>query len=429
MGRPLFRAPAATAALCLALAGCGDQTAVEPQVSRILVSPAKALLVGVGDGMAFSATPLGSDGEQVSAAVTWSTGDPAIATVDTRGFVTAVAAGTTGVTATAGGVSATAELEVYVRERIARYEPGVSYFGRNGYVEYIPGELPVILSAPHGGLLAPREIPDRGYGVTVNDINTIDLTLRMRQALIDLTGYAPHMILSHLRRRKLDPNREIVEAAQENPYAELAWHEFHDWIVTARSLVTSRFDEGMYFDVHGHGHDIARVELGYLLTADELNRTDAALDGLPVVRRTSIREIGRTTTIPFSQVLRGPTSFGGLLADEGVPSVPSPGAPGPGAEPYWRGGYNTRVHGSLDDGEVVSGIQLEHHYPGLRDTEENRRVYAEKVARVIREFMLEHFGFFEPGADETAAEPAIRRHTRYLPGTTFAGRAESNPAR
>ena len=392
------RAPAAATALCLALAGCGDQTAVEPQVSRVLVSPAKALLVGVGDGMAFSADPQGPNGQSVNANVTWSTGDPAIATVSARGFVTAVAAGTTGVTATAGGASATADLEVYVRQRIARYEPGVSYFGRNEYVEYIPGELPVILSAPHGGLLAPREISDRGSGVTLNDINTLDLTLKMRQALIDLTGYAPHMILSHLRRVKLDPNREIGEAAQDDPYAELAWNEFQDWIVTARSIVTSQFGEGMYFDIHGHAHDIARIELGYLLTSDELNRTDAALDGLPTVRRSSIREIGRTTTIPFSRVLRGPTSFGGLLAEEDVPSVPSPADPGPGAAPYFRGGYNTRLHGSVGDGEVISGIQLEHHYAGIRDTEENRRAYAVKVARVIREFMLEHFGFFEPAA-------------------------------
>ncbi len=408
--RSLFtfpRAPATTAiaTLALAVAACGDQTGVEQQVSRLLVSPAKALLVGVGDGMSFSATALGPDGEPVSAEVTWSTGDPAIATVNARGFVTAVAAGTTGITGTVGGASATAELEVHVRERIARYEPGVSYFGRNGYVEYIPGELPVILSAPHGGLLAPREIPDRSFGVTLNDRNTLDLTWKMRQALIDLTGHAPHMILSHLRRVKLDPNREIEEAAQGDPYAELAWHEFQDWIATARSIVTSQFGEGMYFDVHGHAHDIPRVELGYLLTADELNRVDAALDGLPTVRRSSIREIGRTTAIPFSQVLRGPTSFGGLLADEGVPSVPSPAAPGPGANPYWRGGYNTRVHGSAGDGEVISGIQLEHHYPGLRDTSENRQIYAERAARVIRTFMLEHFGFFEPAAETRSADP------------------------
>lgn len=399
MGRPLFRRALATAAaLCLALAGCGDQTGVEPQVSRLIVSPAKALLVGVGDGMSFSATPFGPDGEPVNADVTWSTDDVAVATVNTRGFVTAVAAGTTGVTATAGGVSAAAELEVYVRERIASYEPGVSYFGRNGYVEYIPGTLPVVLAATHGGLMDPPEIPDRGYGTTRNDTNTLDLTMKMRQALIDLTGHAPHTIVSHLRRRKLDANREIVEAAQGDPYAELAWEQFHDWIVTARSIVAANFEGGMFFDIHGHAHDIDRIELGYLLTSDELNRIDAALDALAVVRRTSIREIGRTTSIPFSQVLRGPTSFGGLLAAEDVPSVPSPNAPGPGDAPYWRGGYCTRLHGSVGDGEVISGIQLEHHYPGLRDTSENRQIYAEKVARVIREFMLQHFGFFEPTA-------------------------------
>lgn len=398
----LRRALATAAAFCLALAGCGDQTGVEPQVSRVLVSPASALLVGVGDGMSFSVTTLGPDGEPVDAKVTWSTGDPAIATVSTRGFVSAVAAGVTGVTATVGGASATAELEVYVRERITRYTPGASYFGRNGYVEYIPGTLPVVLAATHGGLLDPAEIPDRSYGVTLNDTNTLDLTMKMRQALIDLTGHAPHTIVSHLRRSKLDANREIVEAAQGNPYAELAWEEFHDWIVTARSIVAADFEGGMFFDIHGHAHDIARIELGYLLSANELNRTDAALDALAVVRRTSIREIGRTTLLPFSEVLRGAVSFGGLLLAEEVPSVPSPRAPGPGDAPYWRGGYCTRIHGSLADGEVISGIQLEHHYPGLRDTNENRQIYAEKVARVIRRYMLEHFGFFEPAADVDA---------------------------
>lgn len=346
--------------------------------------------------MSFSATTLGADGSEVGAEVTWSTEDPAVATVNSRGSVTAVGAGETGVTGAAGGVSATARLEVHVRAQIAHYEPGTSYFGRNRYVEYVPGDLPVIFSAPHGGLLIPGEIPDRAWGVTENDTNTLDLTLRMRQALIDLTGHAPHMILSHLRRVKLDPNREIVEAAQENAYAELAWSEFQDWIETARSIVADEFGAGMYFDIHGHAHSVARVELGYLLTSGELNRADASLDGVPIIRRSSIREIGRTTSLPFSQLLRGPMSFGGLLGDEGVPSVPSPADPGPGAHPYWRGGYNTRIHGSLAEGEVVSGIQLEHHFPGLRDSPENRQAYADKVARAIRRYMLEHFGFFEP---------------------------------
>ena len=41
---------------------------------------------------------------------------------------------------------------------------------------------------------------------------------------------------------------------------------------------------------------------------------------------------------------------------------------------------------------MISGIQLEHHFPGLRDTPANQRAYAARAARVIRRFMLEHYG-------------------------------------
>ena len=44
----------------------------------------------------------------------------------------------------------------------------------------------------------------------------------------------------------------------------------------------------------------------------------------------------------------------------------------------------------------MSGIQLEHHYDGIRDTDANRRAYAAILARVIRAYMLEHIGYFEP---------------------------------
>ncbi len=111
---------------------------------------------------------------------------------------------------------------------------------------------------------------------------------------------------------------------------------------------------------------------------------------------TSIREIGRASPIPFSQLLRGPTSLGGLLEAEGVAAVPSPAEPSPGSDEYFTGGYNTRRHGSIDDGEVVSGIQIEHHFPGLRDTDVNRRAYATRLAVAIRSYVLEHFGYFEP---------------------------------
>jgi hypothetical protein len=375
---------------------CGEATA--PEIFGVDVQPEVGLAVGIGGTVHFYVTTVDRVGhpQYYQGAADWSTGDARVATVDGRGVATGIAEGWTTVTATIAGVSATASLEVYVPERVAEYVPGVSYFGRKGYIEYIPGELPVVLSAPHGGDLLPDEIPNRTFGVTGTDRNTEELTLAVRDALVDLTGLAPHVVVSHLHRAKLDPNREIVEAAQGNAFAGHAWEEFQSYIETGRLEVIGDFGAGMYFDMHGHGHPKSRLELGYLLSADRLNGSDASLNSLSVVQLTSIRELGRTSPDTFAEIVRGATSLGGLLQAEGVAALPSPDDPSPGGDPYFTGGYNTRRHGSLDDSEMVSGIQIEHHYPGLRDTDTSRRVYAAKLAVAIRSFMLEHFGFFEP---------------------------------
>lgn len=376
------------------MSSCGEATA--PEVLALSVTPESGLVVGVGGTSRFLVQALGRDGIELSAdGAEWESADPSIVMVDGRGTATGVSGGRTELTVRYAGLAATADVEVYLPPQVEEYLPGVSYFGRNDYIEYVPGELPVVLSAPHGGAIAPEEMANRGYGVIVSDANTIELTLAVRQALIDLTGSAPHVVISHLDRGKLDPNREIDEAAQGDPFAERAWEEYHGFIERARTAVEEVRGEGMYFDMHGHGHPEDRLELGYLLSADRLNGTDDSLNSLAVVQLTSIREIGRDSPIPFSQVLRGPTSLGGLLEELGVASLPSPSDPSPGSDPYFSGGYSTRRHGSLADTELVSGIQIEHHYSGIRDTEENRRTYATALAEAIRSFMLEHIGHFE----------------------------------
>lgn len=380
--------------IVLFVLGCDGGTDVE--VLQLSVEPEAGLVNDVGKTSRFLVIAKGVGGADVGTdGAVWESDDPGVATVDDRGVATGVAAGTTELTVRFGGLSATATVEVYVPPEVDEYEPGVSYFGRNDYVEYVPGTLPVILSAPHGGDLTPSEVADRTSGVVVTDRNTRELTLAVRDAFIDLTGHAPHVVISHLDRVKLDPNREIEEAAQGDPFAEQAWEEFHGFIEMARLDVVTR-GEGMYFDMHGHGHPEDRLELGYLLSADRLNGDDGSLNNLATVQQTSIREIGRDSPLPFSQVIRGPTSLGGFLEDLGVPSVPSPAIPGPGTDPYFSGGYSTVRHGSLADTELVSGIQIEHHYPGLRNSDANRRAYAALLAEAVRTFMLEHIGYFEP---------------------------------
>lgn len=381
-------------ALPFVLAACDAGTDVE--VLQLYVDPEAGLVTGIGETSRFLAVARGQGGRDIPTdGAVWSSGGPGVATVDERGLATGVSAGSTELTVRFGGLSATAAVEVYVPPEVARYEAGVSYFGRNDYVEYIPGTLPVILSAPHGGDLTPAEVANRTSGVIVTDRNTRELTLAVRDAFVDLTGHAPYVVISHLDRVKLDPNREVVEAAQGDPFAERAWEEYHGFIEMAR-LEISSIGGGMYFDMHGHGHPEDRLELGYLLSADRLNGDDGSLNNLATVQQTSIREIGRDSPLPFSQLLRGPTSLGGFLEASGVPSVPSPSIPGPGADPYFSGGYSTWRHGSLADTELVSGIQIEHHYPGLRNNDANRRAYAAILAEAVRDYMLEHFGYFEP---------------------------------
>ena len=54
----------------------------------------------------------------------------------------------------------------------APYYADSMYYGREKYIEYYAGNLPIILSVPHGGREVPSEIPDRSYGTMVTDDNT-----------------------------------------------------------------------------------------------------------------------------------------------------------------------------------------------------------------------------------------------------------------
>src|SRR5262245_4756765 len=110
------------------------------------------------------------------------------------------------------------------------YQAGQTYFGRNRYIEYLAGDLPFILSAPHGGRERPEEIPDREQGTFAFDTNTQELSRAIAEELHTRTGHWPHIIICRIHRRKLDCNREIAEAAAGNEHAEQAWREFQDFI-------------------------------------------------------------------------------------------------------------------------------------------------------------------------------------------------------
>ena len=272
---------------------------------------------------------------------------------------------------------------------IQQFEPGSTYFGRNGYVEFRAGDAPIVVSAPHGGALEPGEIPDRTSGTTVTDLATEDLARLLASALESRTGRHASLVVCRLKRVKLDVNRAIGEGTQGNPHAEQAWNEYHGFLDAARTMAAGLHGHALVVDLHGHGHPKARVEAGYLLGSDDLERSDTDLDESTAAQRSSIRTLAAGSGLRFSDVLRGRSSLGGLLERAGYAAVPAPGAPSPGLDPYFEGGYITRRHGSADGGPA-SAVQLETPFAGLRDSPAARARFAASLADALLEYLSVH---------------------------------------
>jgi len=284
------------------------------------------------------------------------------------------------------------------------YVPGTSYFGRSNYVEYIAGDLPVIFSAPHGGALTPSEIPDRVDDgsdpnfTTVTDSNTEETVLALQSVFETTFGHSPHVIICHLKRTKIDCNRSLAQGVVSNNVAATqAWNEFQNYIHSSSNSAVALSGRGIYIDQHGQGHTIQRLELGYLLSSSQLMNSDATLNSTTYRNQSSIRTLGTLVSnqfaIPFSQILRGSNSFGGLMVTRGFPSVPSPDMPDPGSgNSYFDGGYNTDAHTSQSSGGVMDGLQIEANYTGVRDTAGNRADYALAVAQSLEFIFTNYYG-------------------------------------
>ncbi|MCU0635881.1 MAG: hypothetical protein MUE41_13485 [Gemmatimonadaceae bacterium] len=267
-----------------------------------------------------------------------------------------------------------------------------------GWVEYTPGDAPLILVAPHGGLLQPPLLPDRACSgcVFVNDLATQELARTIVETFVRRTRTRPHLVVNLLHRRKFDANRDLTEASGGDVTLTPSWRAFHAFIDTAEALVGRQHRRGLLLDLHGHSHEVQRLEWGYLLGATTLRQTDGALASSGALERSSIARLAgdrRSGDAPVA-LLRGAGSLGGLLAARGVRGVPSPAEPAPGfGEPYFEGGYNTERHGSLDARSVVDAVQLECHLSGVRDTPENRQRFADRLVDALLVFLDRQYGW------------------------------------
>jgi hypothetical protein len=280
------------------------------------------------------------------------------------------------------------------------YTVGNDYYSTNGWVEYHAGNLPIIITAPHGGGLTPSSIPDRtesacgGDFKTMSDMNTAQLARNLKYRFHEYTGRYPHVIINRLKRTKLDANRAKADGACGNSDANMAWEDFHDFIQVAKNQVLNgAWNKGWYIDVHGFGG--SKTALGYRLSGANLRETNATLNSDPYYRdKSTFRTFAANSPFTFgSALLRGNKAIGTELGRAGYPSIPSKQdyAPEVG-ELYFQGGYNVFTHACRSGGDIC-GLQVEAPYAGVRDTFENRAAYAEALVRATDVFLGHNFEF------------------------------------
>ena len=276
----------------------------------------------------------------------------------------------------------------------AKEGAGQTLLGKNEYVEYQPGSLPIIIAVPHGGYLKPAAMAHRNCQDCIYTIDayTQELARNIATALQKQTGCQPHLIVNRLHRAKLDANRSQADASDGSPAAAAAWREYHQFIEDAKKRVFKQYGAGLLIDLHGHSHSGQRLELGYLLDNQDLRQNDTILNSIAYANRLSVRDmyLKNQNNAMVSELVRGPHSFGTLAHQRGYAAVPSQLIPAPkSGESFFAGGYTIQRHGSLNKGGV-DAIQVECNRKGVRDTPANRQKFAVAIAQVIDQYWQYH---------------------------------------
>lgn len=267
-------------------------------------------------------------------------------------------------------------------------------FNAQEYMAIETGNIPMIISVPHGGALRPDLIADR----TCNDaVNIMDeFTIELAQSILDefaKSGLKPYSIINKMHRSKMDANRNREDATCGDLNAQAVWDLFNGEIQNSRAAVTTNFKKGLFIDLHGHGNPKQRVELGYLLYDDELALPDETLNSQALLEVSSIQNLAENNVMDLTHVdlLKGDTSLGSLLDQAGFPAVPSKGDPVPSAnDNYFSGGYNTANYGSYKGG-AIDGIQVECNRIGIRETAAQRQAFAVAFVSAAKTYLETHY--------------------------------------
>ncbi len=324
------------------------------------------------------------------------------------------------------------------------YKSGDTIYGYNDYVKLVVGDVkaPLFLGIPHDGIMkGDPEIPRAT--TSGRDAHTKPFTFEIAKLFKKDTGLQPWIIICEINRMRVDANtfpNLVNERYGVNTEARKTYDSYHELMLLARSTMARHLagtTGGLFIDMHGHGHKYAngreenyisvvngrkyssnfikQSDVAYAISGDALEKPDSELDKL--AEYSSIYAIAKAhSSIPFSQLIRGPYSLGALLDDEGVTAVPGKLIPildrnkelfgvdnnGEAQQrPYYNGGYLIRKYGSgikpaggrIGFPDNISSIQIESPGITVLKGEEERSRSTHQFKRAIIKYLNHWYGY------------------------------------
>jgi N-formylglutamate amidohydrolase len=207
---------------------------------------------------------------------------------------------------------------------------------KSDLVETIEGDLPIVITAPHGGTSAipgsePRQNKSLPQFVTVLDARTDVLAKTTATEVEALFGKKPWVIVAKFARTYADANRPSEYGTESEP-AKAQWTAYHAAVRKAVDAVRTKFGKGILVDIHGQGADTATVFRG-----TQNLKTVASLS---------------------DDTLFGTKSFLGTLEKSDVKVFPDTSHGHDKENPNFNGGYTVQTYG-LNHSEGITAIQLE----------------------------------------------------------------------
>ncbi|MEK7867304.1 MAG: hypothetical protein AAB434_11525 [Planctomycetota bacterium] len=225
------------------------------------------------------------------------------------------------------------------------------------------GEIPIVLTAPHGGKQHIPGVPDRESGVTTRDMATYEIVIGIAEELEKRLGERPYLVAALFHRASADANRGANDAFEDED-AKPHYDAYHDAVANVVADVQKRWPgRGLLLDIHGQA------------AFEGIHR--GTKDGRTV--RRLVKRIGEEAFV-------GPEGLLGRLAAKDYEVFPPVGKPlgSPEEDARFNGGYTVRTYGS-DHEDGIDAIQLEFG-PKLRTDEKRREKLVRDLAEAIAGF-------------------------------------------